>query len=257
MVGLGALALAASAAFFWRTNQVAPAAVVGEPPPSASVAPVLPAPSAAPTPEDPLARCTPAVVAAGESPLLDDFEDGDTKLPWLERRSGFWIVYDDGTGLQKPRGGSQPFPEKIPGGREQSLLALHTRGSGFKKWGAVLSTQLSARGCYDASVYDGVRFWARGRGKVVFAAMMSQVVSEKFGGSCVGECLDAHVATIDLQKDWTLHTIRWEDLKQVGTGPALDFDARSLFSFSFTSKPEQASFDYWLDDLSFVPGKGG
>jgi hypothetical protein len=115
-----------------------------------------------------------------------------------------------------------------------------------------VSTELSPRRCYDASVYAGIQFWARGRGQVRVAVMMTQLVSEKYGGGCSGECLGAHIVNIDLDKGWTLHRVRWEDLMQVGPGAKLDFDPHSLYSVSFTAKPEQTPFDYWLDDLSFI-----
>jgi hypothetical protein len=244
----GVLAVAAAAALFWRARVPAPPSVAFEPRPSA--ASLHPVPSSSPV--DPFAPCSPVTVAAGKEPLIDDFEDGDGQVPWIERRGGFWVVFNDGTGVQKPRPGTQFLPEKIPGGRGQSLRGAHTSGTKFSDWGAVVSTELSPRRCYDASVYAGIQFWARGRGQVRVAVMMTQLVSEKYGGGCAGECLGAHIVNVELQKGWTLYRVRWEDLIQAGPGPKLDFDPHSLFSVSFTARPDQTPFDYWLDDLSFI-----
>jgi len=31
------------------------------------------------------------------------------------------------------------------------------------------------------------------------------------------------------------------------------FDSRSLFSIQFSVLPEQTPFDFWIDDVSFIP----
>lgn len=243
------VAVAAGVSFWLRMHEPTPLRLTQEPRVTLSTSAV---PSAEREP-DPLARCTPAVVAGGSNPLIDDLEDGDERLAILEHRAGFWMVFNDGTGTQAPRVGVPVSGVKIPGGRGQSERALHTSGGRFKNWGAVLAMELSGKRCYDASAYKGLRFWARGRGQIKVVVKMSQVVTEQYGGSCVKGCFDGHFKQVKLDKEWQLVDIPWEELRQNGTGTQLPFDAHSLLGIDFTVPPELTPFDFWIDDLSFIP----
>jgi len=245
-----ALTLAAGAVLFVRG--AAPSVKLrAEPPVASHVSSVAPAPSAAPAP-DPLANCSPVSVGSGQQASIDDFEDGDGRLLVVDKRAGTWVVFNDGSGQQKPLAGSAFRAERIPGGRGASHFALHTSGTKFTKWGAVLAAELSPRRCYDASAYAGIAFWARGRATLRVGVKMTQVVDEEFGGSCVKGCYDSHGAVRVLTKDWQRYEMRWEDLAQSGFGTPLSFDPRSLFSIEFVVGANQPSFDYWIDDLSFL-----
>jgi hypothetical protein len=202
---------------------------------------------------DPLAPCAPAVSAGGAWPLIDDFEDGDGRILLSEKRASSWSVFNDGTGTQQPVPGSNLRPDRIPGGRGSSRFGLHSCGSKFTRWGASVAAELSPKRCYDASVYAGLRFWARGRGQLRVAAKMTQVVSEEYGGSCVDRCFDGHLATLTLTPGWRLYTVRWSELAQSGFGAPLPFDPRSLYSIEFSVLPGQTPFDFWIDDLAFLP----
>jgi hypothetical protein len=192
-------------------------------------------------------------VAPGQTPLIDDFEDRDTRISRLEKRAGSWVVFNDGTGTQTPRAGSSFAADSIAGGRGASHFGLHTKGGKFTKWGAVLAVELNPRRCYDASVYTGIEFWARGHGRIRVEIEMTQVVAEEFGGSCVENCFDAHLTERVLGKDWQHYEVRWEELAQHGKGPALQFDPRSLLAIEFAVTAEQTPFDFWIDDVAFLP----
>jgi len=199
-----------------------------------------------------LELCAPAVSAAGNAPLIDDFEDGDATIAPFERRAGFWSASNDNTGKQQPAVRS-PFPmSRIPGGRSGSLYALHVSGGKFSKWGALLSAELSARRCYDASAYAGLRFWTRGRGSINVVAKMTQIAPEEYGGSCTHDCYDAHRATLTLSNKWQEQRVTWAELKQKGYGQVVPFDPRSLLSLEFAVGPEQTPFDFWVDDIRFL-----
>jgi hypothetical protein len=247
------LVLAAVIALFVRGGRPPAAKVAAEP---AATMPSAHAPSASGVsslPASPLAPCTPVAVGSGQLPLIDDFEDGDSRLLLSDKRAGSWVVFNDGTGQQQPRAGATFPADRIPGGRDGSHFGLHTYGSKFTKWGAVLSVELSPRRCYDASAYAGIAFWARGRAKLRVAVKMTQIVGEEFGGSCLEDCYDGHGASRTLNKDWQRYTLRWEDLAQTGFGTPLPFDPHSLFSVEFAVSADQPSFDFWVDDLSFLP----
>lgn len=194
-------------------------------------------------------------MAAGTTPLIDDLEDGDSVIGLVEGRAGFWMTFNDGTGTQQPRLGQPVTGAAIAGGRGQSRKALHTSGSKFSKWGAVLATELTAKRCYDASAYSGLQFWARGRSQVRVVVKMTQVMPAQFGGSCETACFDGHFTEVKLTKDWRLISIPWTQLAQSGHGTPVAFDARSLIGIDFAVLPEHTPFDFWIDDLSFTPAK--
>jgi hypothetical protein len=254
LMGVGAaLGLAAGVALFVRAGRPQPAKLGAEPATTFSSSRSLPTASVSTSPASPLAPCTPVAVGSGLLPLIDDFEDGDSRVLVADKRAGSWVIFNDGTGQQQPRAGATFPADRIPGGRSSSRFGLHTHGSKFTKWGAVLSVELSPRRCYDASAYAGISFWARGRAKLRVAVKMTQVVDEEFGGSCVQDCYDSHGAAPTLGKEWQHYAFRWEDLTQRGFGTPLPFDPRSLFSVEFAVGADQPAFDFWIDDLSFLP----
>lgn len=260
------VALAAGVLLWMRANPPPETEVARELPiaPSQSGAavpasPAVPAPSALPSPTPTssaraaeLEPCTPAMRATGNEPLIDDFEDNDARIAPLEHRAGFWGASNDSTGKQRPAPGAPLAMARIPGGRGASHFALHTSGSKFTKWGALLAADFSPRRCYDASAYAGLVFYARGRGSFNVVAKMTQVAPEEFGGSCTHDCFDSHRATFALTSDWQERHVTWAELKQQGYGQAVPFDPRSLLSLEFTVAPDQTPFDLWIDDVRFL-----
>ena len=250
-IGLAAVALAAAAALpLLLRHEPQPMPLTAEPHTSvqASSRALSPSPSGA----SPFVQCTPLAVATGESPLIDDFEDGDAHVPAVEQRIGQWLIFNDGTGTQFPRPGTAD-PTRIVGGRGPSHFARHSAGGKFSKWGASLSFEFNPRHCYDASAYGGLEFWARGRGEIRLIVKMTQVIAEEFGGSCSHDCYDGHAKRIKLSRDFQHFVVRWSELSQTGFGTPLAFDARSLDAIDFSVLPEETPFDFWIDDVSFIP----
>lgn len=245
-----AVALAAIAMLIVRSKSHAPAHVKPEPATSLRLAPPTPSNSAPRV--SPLAPCAPAVVGSGHDPLIDDFEDGDTRTSVLDKRSGFWSVFNDETAVQHPAVGEIFKPERIPGGRGESKFALHTRGGRFTKWGASMAAELSPRRCYDASNYAGIAFWGRGKARVRVGTKMTQVVGEDFGGSCQHDCFDGHGAIRDMTREWQHYEVRWEEMAQSGFGQVVTFDPHSLFMIEFSNPGGQDPYDYWIDDVSWI-----
>lgn len=261
----GGVALAAGALFWIRAHSL-PELQLARELPSANqrgaaspASQAMPAQSAGPTPSasasaraGELEPCTPAMRAAGTEPLIDDFEDNDARISSVEHRAGFWSASNDNTGKQRPAPGGPLAMTRIPGGRGASQFALHTSGSKFTKWGALLAADFSPRRCYDASAYAGLVFFARGRGSFNVVAKMTQIAPEEFGGSCKHDCYDSHRATIPLSNEWQERRVTWAELKQKGFGQNVPFDPRSLLSLEFTVAPEQTPFDLWIDDIRFL-----
>ena len=269
--GIGAAALAA---LWLRDSPTSVASLAREPHSAlsqsgaAAEVPVpaeVPAPAAVPTPAPAvvpatsastraleLEPCTPAMRALGSQPLIDDFEDNDARIAPLEHRAGVWSASNDHSATQLPAPGGPLSMARIPGGRGSSQWALHTSGPKFTKWGALLTADLSARRCYDASVYAGLRFFARGHGSLSVVVKMTQVAPEEYGGSCTHACNDSHRKRLDLSRNWQEERVTWAELQQQGFGQIVPFDPRSLLSIELTVDPEQTPFDFWVDDLRFL-----
>src|SRR5262249_3291099 len=102
-LALGGLAACAAGLAAWRGAQ--------SPPPVAPVGPNLeadsvPAVTREPVVDPALANCVNPIVAAGSTPLIDDFEDGNARIAPNEGRSGAWMIYNDGTGTETPAHGA-------------------------------------------------------------------------------------------------------------------------------------------------------
>ncbi len=250
-VGVTTLALAAGVLLVHRRVPL-PVLVAPE---LSALSPVKPVSPATPVASGvaPFTRCAPALVAEGGNPLIDDFEDGDAHAPMLEHRAGQWLTYNDGTSNESPPPGTPFSALRIPGGRGDSHFGVHNTGGKFSKWGASLSLTLNPHHCYDASAYAGIQFWARGRGEIRAVVKVTQVVTEEFGGTCQHDCFDVHAKTIKLSKQFEHVTVRWDELSQVGFGEQVPFDPHSLDGIEFAVRPEQTPFDFWIDDVSFLP----
>lgn len=244
--GVAALAVAAAAAILLRAPASTPRLAAELPPVSAP-----PQPTGSATPARPRA-CAPVSIGSGQEPLIDDFEDGDTRLPLLDKRAGSWMVYNDGSAKQEPRPGSTFAANRLPQPRGTSKFGLHSTGGKFTKWGAAVGIELSPLRCYDASAYAGIAFWARGRGEVRVNLRMAQVVAEEFGGTCVSDCYDAHGTSRPLTREWRRYEVRWEDVAQQGFGTQVAFDPRWLYSLEFAFPKGQGPFDFWVDDVSLL-----
>jgi Carbohydrate binding domain (family 11) len=249
-VGLvaGALAAAAGVALLVRSASSPPSMTAEAPPERASLEPSAAPPAAPAAPR----ACAPVSIGAGDAPLIDDFEDGDTRIPLLDKRAGSWIAYSDGTAKQEPRQGSVFPASRLQPPRGKSRFGLRSTGGKFTKWGAALAIELTPHRCYDASAYGGVAFWARGRASVRVNLRMSQIVAEEYGGTCVADCYDSHGTLRALTSEWKRYEVRWADVAQQGFGAKVPFDPRFLYSVEFALPQGQPPFDLWIDDVVFL-----
>jgi hypothetical protein len=195
-------------------------------------------------PPDP---CRSRAAATGESPLIDDFEDGDDSVLPLERRAGLWRWARETDAL-----GSAPalLPIPRPGATPKNQLALHVKGSKLVDWGATVEFAFEPR-CYDASRYPGIAFEARGPGRIYVAPRETSVIPVDKGGTCKRDCYNPHTAKLDLDGRFRTYVVRWTDVRQRGFDrPALD--AQRLHSVAFLIRPEDTPYDIWIDSVRFA-----
>jgi len=193
-----------------------------------------------------LVACTPPA-AAGDTPLIDDLEDGDTDALPNEGRAGGWYTYEETAGNHSFENVQLETP------RLGSTHALHTVAGAHGAW-AGLGVSLSA--CvYNAAVYKGLHFWIKGAPTTVNVSLTTPgIVPVAEGGLCTKEaeglCWDSHRAPIDVVPGWKEYFVPWDDFNQVGFGvkvPTLDLTRIRTIEF----QSESGAFEFWLDDLSF------
>ena len=130
---------------------------------------------------------------------------------------------------------------------------MHVAGGRFSDWGLNVSADLSPPNCYDASVYAGVQFWTRGKGRVQVGARMVDVVEVKFGGLCSKDCYNVHKTGVDLgPPGCTTRCVGRSSNREPSRGH-VEFDASRLQSIDFSVDAADTPFDVWIDDVSFLP----
>lgn len=162
--------------------------------------------------------------------VIDDFEDGDRNALLND---GTWFISNDGTGVQT-LAIEMPSVE-----RAGSTYSLHTSGLGFETFGSVVCDIAGPAASFDASAYAALTFSARAEAgsspDVLFAFLVGSL----------------HFAVpVRLGTEWEPHTIAFADVLPA-EDPNAVFDPRAIAAIQFVV-PNDASFNFWLDDLSFV-----
>jgi hypothetical protein len=204
---------------------------------------------------------------------ISDFEDGSGSVLPNGGRNGGWYSYIDTAPtcmVMPPPNGSATAAE-IPGGRCQSMFAMHFTGMGCSVFGAGVGTDLAAPAAtdagtpaataaktpYDVSAYSGVTFWVRAdKGSSIrFKMPMTDDTKTTDGGTCVdsttAKCSDDFGANIALTKSWVKKTVLFSAMKQEGWGKKFTWTPAHVTSIQF-QVPVVAAFDVWIDDVSFV-----
>jgi hypothetical protein len=196
--------------------------------------------------------------AAGLSPLIDDMEDGDGYIVPLEGRSGTWFTYNDGT----PSGSQFPFPGQAfsmqyAGDSQVGKFVANTSGVGFDTWGAGMGLVLNAGCPYDASVYRGVRFYAKAEQAMSVRLIIATRATSppEAGGTCLAHgtfaCYDAFQIPLMLGTAWQEERVLFTQLAQQGWGVPAAFDASTVIGINFQTIDTDTPFSYSVDSVSF------
>ncbi len=200
-------------------------------------------------------NCEGAAVADGSCGLIDDLDDGDDELLAIEGRGGTWYAFDDGTGTASPM--RDAFETSADAERASNVV--HSSGEGFTDYGGGVGFGLS--GCYDATEYSGMTFWAKADTAVLktirFSVATTDTRAMDQGGTCEGTgCGDNYGIALDLTDEWKLYEIKWSDMFQVGWGQKFPFNTHNLRGVDFTAYSDEKPFgwDFSVDDISFMGG---
>jgi hypothetical protein len=218
--------------------------------------------------------CGAPAIAAGTTPLIDDFNHLGRAIPESEGRSGVWDVW-----TLSP--GAAMFPQSAnytTTGAETGDGYTHWTGTnigGLNDWGPTLTVQL-AGGCpYDASAYSGISLRLKGSAVKQTAAGQQPVklkvmvwqpqgvpAKDAKGGTCTALACYNHFATfVDVPAAWDAAvSVPFASLVQgvwTGTVP-FAWNPKQLVAIQFQievdgSKSELTTFDLSLDDLAFLP----
>lgn len=201
--------------------------------------------------------CPMAATASGTSPLITDFESmtsptGTYTFESAGLLGGVYIYTDPMAPDTDPSTSMLAFAEGHDETSTQALVGqIHnaTWGGGMGLWFA----------CLDASVYQGVTFWARGSspaGDVTMYLTVNEVEIESKGGSCPddGTCVRPSV-TFAVTDQWEEFTFTWADFTPGdAAGTEVPATGNNLFGIDFSLPNNNMSRDLELalDDFSFI-----
>jgi hypothetical protein len=202
-----------------------------------------------------LVNC-PGEVGPAADGIIDDFEDGNTRITQVGERDGYWWKSAD----EESSVGPDDF-KPVPGGVGSSKLALHalgqvsSAGEAFALFGANIG---SGGKTYDASKYAGVSFRAKvspGSGTSV-RFQVGDVNTHPDLKVCTN-CWNHFGRDMALTTEWKEYTVLFTTMRQAeGWGaprpPSITPD--QIYSVGFSFSPG-SKFDIWVDDLQFVECK--
>lgn len=198
--------------------------------------------------------------STGVDTLIDDFEDADMTLKLVDGRNGPWETFDDGT-TGAVYASRSPTAAMGRGGTTGFCTSI----SGYKAWGANLVATMASPKCgYDASTYDGVCFWAKGKvtagGPFVFAVGTSDTVPASSGGTCTeqGRCNAHYEANPALEDaDYKQYCYKWSALKSPNIVNPPAFASSSIVQIEWKFPAVGANStdgSFCVDDVSFCKG---
>ncbi len=181
--------------------------------------------------------------------LVDDLEDGDTRIHETGGRRGNWFTTNDSTGNQTLT--------LVAGGMNGSGYCIGTAGAGFTGWGPqfgfVLNWDGTSNHSWDGSAYDGIVFWARiNAGSITRFNLAVNTADTTEGYGVCTECYDAYLVEFDATNSWKEYVFRFSDLAQEGWGAPLvaELDSSVLTVIDWRAGTN-VTFDLQIDDVAF------
>jgi hypothetical protein len=184
-------------------------------------------------------------------------------------RTGFWFSFNDGTGLQVP---TQPHNGVSGGMGGGADCMMRSQGDGFTDWGGSFKLWLNASGgqtcTYDATNYQGIRFYMRGSATGTSGAAFvsaentlrvnvptQSTSSSGQGGTCVGTCDDSFGKWCTVTSSWALCELPFDTITQGGWGTAALFSKNEILGLQIQASRYMSavnvSWDLYVDDVTF------
>lgn len=207
--------------------------------------------------------CQAPVRAHGDAPLIDDFEDGDSRLLPADGRNGGtfyrnWAPAISYFGFGPDLHGGL-LPTLIPAGRGASRYAMmleDIRSEPFVyAWTLAISltnaavlpniTGSAPRSCYDASAYGGIAFWILSTTPVAVSLVTPKEVTQAQGGECQKNCWILPSVNLEPSSDWQRVELPWSSFGAV--------DISELNGITFSGTCGSTGYAMWVDDPAFLP----
>jgi hypothetical protein len=184
--------------------------------------------------------------------LIDDFEDGDSRLAMVAGRNGDWILGSDGSS-------GMLTAETSARCAARGSRSGHFTGEGFNSWGAnwtaVFRTAVDTALPWDGRAWGGISFWAalgeRATPPYDVPVGVTTMDVAWNGGICASRCMDFYAKTVTLTPAWRRIEIRFDELKQGNWGD-VQVPMRRDQLVGFIIWPNH-QFDVWIDDLRIEP----
>jgi Carbohydrate binding domain (family 11) len=190
--------------------------------------------------------------------LIDDFEDGNTRVDQVEGRGGYWWKSADAMGSVIGPDDISPQPPPGEKGNAIRFLGETIAGTGDGFWGAQFGANLAQQDGYDASKYAGVRFRAKisagSTPNVRFK--ISDVNTHPSFGVCTA-CWNHFGVDLSLSEEWTEYEFYFGTLSQApywGAPRPASITTKQLYAFDFQVSSGK-KFDIWVDDIAFIACK--
>jgi hypothetical protein len=195
-----------------------------------------------------------------DAQVIDDFEDGNDRIFKGFERDGFWFSASD-----KTEGSTitphAPFAAELlpaPEANKDNRYAAHLTAAGEKDWGVVWGAQLSwtregLKCPLNVAAFSGVRFRAKGPGKIRVSMAVPEVTPKDGGGTCADRCYDAHGKLFLLSDSWDTYEMRWEKMQQGGWGTEARFTPERVVNIAINADVASLPIDFWIDDVELIP----
>lgn len=192
--------------------------------------------------------------ACADAALIDDLEDGNTRVLQNLGRGGYWYTFADAEGSTL-----SPTPFTISAGGHagsRGAARMHgtTAGSGASIYAGIGLVLTDPRGPYDASRYRGITFLAKGPAHVRLEVPDGYTAPE--AGRCK-DCYNDFGIELALTDRWERYTVPFEWLSQrPGWGdPRGAIEPRELLAIEWQFGSPGRSYDVWIDDVAFFCGE--
>lgn len=184
--------------------------------------------------------------------LIDDAEDGNGQVIEVAGRDGYWFTFVDEWGSTvEPRGEFKMSAGGIEGSQHAPRMTGKMAPTGDSLYAGMGFAFTNPKTPYDAGAAQGVRFWAKGPGKIRFKA--PDVNTEPAGDRCT-DCYNDFGVDLYLQDQWIRYTVPFADMaQQPGWGDrAPEVDRHALFALQWQYNAPDTEFDIWIDDVELV-----
>jgi endoglucanase len=183
---------------------------------------------------------------------IDDAEDQNSQITLGGSDAGYWFTFKDEVGSTIEPSGDFKMSE---GGAEGSKYAAHMKGkmaaAGNSIYVGMGFQFANPKGLYDVGKAQGIRFWAKGPGRVRFKT--PDVNTEPSGDRCTS-CYNDFGVDLQLSDKWERYTVPFSAMRQQdGWGdraPSVSKD--KLFAAQWQFGTPGADYDIWIDNIALV-----